>query len=180
MHGSGGIQREVRFKPAFLDGLFASLTVVFALLVLCGFGLLRQPQCGAFRPGPGSLLPFHLAHPPLSRVGGAPFLGALLEKDKDYRPAPNLKETAAHLAATERTAMAAERDVMDGYKIAYLSRQAEKLLCGTMTGDNQKYRACCLMQECYRVCLRKMLPSTGLTAPQFTAAAMGTAASSVP
>ena len=115
----------------------SSLTVVFALIVLCGFGLLRQPQCGAFRPGPGSLLPFHLAHPLLRRVGGAPFLGALLEKDKDYRPAQNLKETAAHISATECTAMAAERDAMDGYKIAYLSRQAEKLLCGTIASINE-------------------------------------------
>ena len=76
-------------------------------------------------------------HPLLRRAGDAPFLGALLEKDKDYRPAQNLKETAAHLAATERTAMAAERDVMDGYKIAYLSRQAEKLLCGTIASINE-------------------------------------------
>ena len=65
-------------------------------------------------------------------------LAALLGSGATLRPATeSLKEIAKHISDTERTAMMAERDAMDRYKISYLSRQSEKVFPGTITSLNE-------------------------------------------
>ena len=64
-------------------------------------------------------------------------LAGLLSAYKEQRPAQNLKEIAAHISETERTAMMAERDAMDRYKIAYLAHQREKSFSGSVTAMNE-------------------------------------------
>lgn len=65
-------------------------------------------------------------------------LGALLDKDrKSAVPGHNLADIAQHISTTERTAMAAERDAMDRYKIAWLARRKDGLFSGIVSSVNE-------------------------------------------
>ncbi len=64
-------------------------------------------------------------------------LAALLAKQQPHSAVQNLKEVASHISETERNAMMAEREAMDRYKIAYLSRQKEKVFSGTITSVSE-------------------------------------------
>lgn len=61
----------------------------------------------------------------------------LLELNAPYRPTQNLKEVAAYISETERTAMMAERDALDRYKISYLSHRKEKVFQGIISSVNE-------------------------------------------
>jgi ribonuclease R len=64
-------------------------------------------------------------------------LAGLLDSTAPYRPTQNLKEIAAHISETERTAMMAERDALDRYKISYLSSRKEKVFHGIISSVNE-------------------------------------------
>ena len=64
-------------------------------------------------------------------------LAGLLATNTPYRPAQNLKEVAAHISETERTAMMAERDALDRYKISYLASRKEKIFHGIISSVNE-------------------------------------------
>jgi len=60
-------------------------------------------------------------------------LTALIAKNPSALPTGNLGTIALHISATERTAMMAERDAMDRYKIAYISRLPDTRFKGIVT-----------------------------------------------
>ena len=64
-------------------------------------------------------------------------LAALLNKNKGYSASQSLKDIAQHISQTERSAMMAERDSLDRYKIAYVAGLKEKTFAGSIASVNE-------------------------------------------
>ncbi|HEU5047341.1 MAG TPA: ribonuclease R [Rickettsiales bacterium] len=65
-------------------------------------------------------------------------LTAYLRKDKTSAPAEDtLSAIAQHISETERTAMLAERDAMDRYRVSYMTRHIGDVFSGTIVSVNE-------------------------------------------
>lgn len=65
-------------------------------------------------------------------------LATLLAREKSHLTVPEaLPAVAQHISETERTAMTAERDAMDRYRVSYMTRHVGDVFPGTITSVNE-------------------------------------------
>ena len=137
----GGVLRAANFNRilARVKGRDAEQLVNEVVLRTPGAGRICRGELRPFRPQPAPLRAFHLADPPLRRPDRASRADprAQARRRRPARGTPShrqLAEIAAEISATERRAMAAERETIDRLIAHFLADRVGATFDGRISG----------------------------------------------